>query len=103
MSAFPSPESSRKFGLTRQEHLENIIRASASIILVEKDLSASKNLDPREITYPCGAFAEEDLRILTSDSQLKEYFGLSRIPQTVWEAAIEKNSHASWEVLRDTL
>lgn len=103
MSVFPSPENAKKFNMTRQEHLEKIIRSTASITLVEKDLSGSKNLELNEIVYPARAFKEKDLSNFASDKRLRDYFGLSRIPISTWDSAINSNSHAHWEVLRDNL
>lgn len=103
MSAFPSPENSKKFNLSREGHLENIIKSATAITLVEKDLSSWKKVNPDEITFPGQLFDEETLEKLTQHSELREYFGLLKIPMHTWRLAVEKYAHLRWEILRDNL
>lgn len=103
ISAFPSPENSKKFNMTREEHLESIIKSTASIILVEKDLSSSKKLDSSEITLPGQAFKESELLFYNNDPQMKKYFGFSKISSDAWDDAFKKVFNFRWEILRNTL
>lgn len=102
-SVFPSPENSRKFNMSRREHLDNIIKSTAVMMLVENKLAASKNINVSEIVFPGKAFSETDLKRLIQDRRLRDYFGLFTISETAWHTAMQENSHASWEMLRNNL
>lgn len=103
VSVVPSPAASGQYGMTRSEHLDQVILNISGSSACEYQLSNFKGVAADDCLFQGYKFSIDDLDRLAPPGNWNDCFGLRLINKEKWREAFDKLKYKGFQVIQDCL